>query len=221
MTITVYYTEFTNNFSFQPESVLKNLEGYAKKTLIKCPAFTENLKNTFLVNAVVDYELILEKGRIYSPLRDQEFFDKWVHIRDIDEGACTFAAPRILFIADKPLELELKTATYHSNGFTDNVTIVEGRYDIGRHFRPLEAAFMFKSSNKVVIELGKPLYYVRFNTNEKIKLVPFQYTPDIKNLTGNKFSFKGPRIMPLSYWYDMHERFYKKRLLKLIKESLL
>ena len=221
MTRIVYYTEFNNQFSYEPELVLKSLKGYAKKSLLRCPAFTEHLKNTFLVNAVVDYELILEKERIYSPLRDQDFFDRWVRVRDVKEGACTFSAPQILFTSDKPLEMELKNATYHQNGFTDNATIIEGRYDIGRHFRPLESAFLFKDSKKVTVKQGQPLYYVRFNTNEKIKLVPFQYTLDIRNLVENKFVFKVPRFKPLSYWYDMHEKFYKKRLLKLIKESLL
>lgn len=221
MTLTVYYTEFSNLFTYEPELVLKNLNGYVKRSLLPCPAFAEALKNTYLIRSVVNYELNLENNRISSPLRDQKFFDTWVSIRDTTEGACSFYAPQIVFFAEESLKLELKPANYHYNGFTNNATIIEGCYDIGRHFRPLEAPFTFRQTKKVTMSRGDPLYYVKFCTEEKIKLVPFHYTPEIASLVDKKFLFRGGKPKPLSYWYDIHEKFYKKRLLKLIKESLL
>ena len=194
---------------------------YVKHNLLACPAFTEALKNTYLIRSVIDYELTLKNNRVFSTIGNQSFFDDWVSVRDTVEGACSFYAPKITFFAEKPLDIELRPANYHYNGFTNNATIIEGRYDIGRHFRPLEAPFIFKQTKQVIMSRGDPLYYVKFCTKQKVKLVPFQYTQDIKSLTENKFLFRQWRTNPLSYWYGIHDKFYKKRLLKLIKESLL
>jgi len=221
MTVVVYYTYSDNSFHAEPDLVLKNLNGYAKSTLLHCPAFVNNLKNTYIIRAPIDYDLALEDGKIFSSSRDQTFFDQWVIVRDVEEGVCSLKLPRILFFSVDSMELEVKAASYHSNGFTENSTIIEGRYDIGKHFRPLETAFIFTDSKKVTILAGDPLYYVKINTKEKVKFAPFQYTQDIKSLSESKFLLRQKKAKPLHFWYNLHAKFYRKRLLKLIKESLL
>jgi|DEB0MinimDraft_6_1074348.scaffolds.fasta_scaffold80327_1 hypothetical protein len=221
MTITVYYTEASNIFINEPELVLKNLPGVFKKELVHCPAFTASLKNTYMVNSPIDYDLSLTEDKIISSKYDQKFFEDWVLVRSVKDRACSFLAPMVAFFSEIPITLELKAANYHPNGFTDNSILVEGSYNIGKTFRFLEAAFLFKDSGKVVIAEGKPLYYVKFCTEEKVKLVPFHYTPEIQSLYKNRFAFRKNQNKPLSYWYNMHDKFYKKRLLKLIKKNLL
>lgn len=217
----VYYTYLDNCFSFAPEPVLKNLTGYAKKALPQCPAFTRNFKNTYSIKALIDYDLTLDKGNVSSSVRDQAFFDKNVLVRDTKEGACSLLFSRPLFFSEDSLELEVKQATYHANGFTENANIIEGRYNIGKHFRALEIAFMFRKAKKVSMRAGDVLYYVKLHTEENIKFVPFHYTSEIHNFSESKLLVRQQKPKPLSYWYDIHEKFYRKRLLKLIKESLL
>ena len=217
----IYYTYADNSFHAEPELVLKHLNGYAKSTLLHCPAFVNNLKNTYIIRASIDYDLTLENKKITSSTRDQDFFDQSVVVRDVEEGVCSFKLPRIILFTEKPVELEVKAANYHPNGFTENSTIIEGRYDIGKHFRALEIAFMFKPTKKVTMSAGDVLYYVKLHTTEKIKLVPFHYTENIKSLVESKFLQRQGKPKPLSYWYDIHDKFYKKRIIKLIKESLL
>lgn len=221
MTVVVYYTYADHCFSFAPDLVLKNLTGYAKNTLLHCPAFTNNFKNTYIIKAPIDYELTLSEEKIFSNSQDQDFFDRWVVVRDVKEGVCSLKLPRILFFSADSIELEVKAASHHPNGFTNNATLVEGRYDIGKHPRSLETAFMFGNTKKVTMSAGDVLYYVKLHTTEKIKLVPFHYTADIKDLVLGKLVVRGAKPKPLSYWYDIHAKFYRKRLLKLIKESLL
>ena len=222
MTKIVYYTYTDNCFSFSPDLVLKNLTGYVKQTLLHCPAFVNNLKNTYAIRMPIDYDLALSEGKVFSNLRDQAFFDQCVVVRDTEEGVCSLKIPRVLFFSADSMELEVKAASYHPNEFTENSIIIEGRYDIGKHFRSLETAFMFKPTKKVTMSAGDVLYYIKLHTTEKVKLVPFHYTADIKSLTESKMLLRQlPKPKPMSYWYDVHEKFYKKRLLKLIKESLL
>lgn len=221
MAKTVYYTYLDNCFSLSPDLVLKDLAGYAKQNLLHCPAFVSNLKNTYTIRIPIDYDLALSEGKVFSNLRDQAFFDQWVIVRDTEEGVCSLKIPRILFFSADSMELEVKAASYHHNGFTENSIIIEGRYDIGKHFRSLETAFMFKPTKKVTMLAGDVLYYIKLHTTEKVKLVPFHCTADIKNLAESKMLLRQRKPKPMSYWYDIHEKFYKKRLLKLIKESLL
>lgn len=221
MATVVYYTYLDNSFYAEPDLVLKNLNGYAKNTLLHCPAFVNNLKNTYIIRSPIDYDLAVEDGKISSSLRDQDFFDRSVVIRDTKQGVCSFKVPRILLFTERPVELEVKTAIHHPNGFTSNSSFIEASYDIGQHFRPLESAFIFTDSKKVTILAGDPLYYVKINTKEKIKFAPFQYTQDIKSLSESKFILRQKKAKPLHFWYALHAKFYRKRLLKLIKESLL
>ena len=60
----VYYTYADNSFHAEPELVLKHLNGYAKSTLLHCPAFVNNLKNTYIIRASIDYDLTLENKKI-------------------------------------------------------------------------------------------------------------------------------------------------------------
>lgn len=222
MSITVYYTEASNIFMHAPELVLNNLQRQKNQRLLRCPAFTDSLKNTYLIRSLHTYSLTLDGDRVYADSKGQQFFDQHVFVRDANAGMCSFFSPKLFFFSEQPLVMEQTTAIYHENKFTDGAMLIGGQYNIGKHFRPVETAFYFKAPNKVSFVQDEPIYYVKFHTKEKIKFVPFQFTEDIKTLTSTRLGVKNPnKIIPLSRWYDITEKFYKKRLLKLIKESLL
>ena len=221
MTITVYYTEHDNVFVYPPEPVLKNLPDRVTGAITKCPSFLQELKNTFLIRAPFYYELEWDGEQIRTDIADQSFFNTYVAIRDTKTGFCSFLAPKMYFFAEKPLVMQLKSANYHANEFTKNITLIEGSYDIGRHFRKVEAAF-FMDGRKITIERGEPLYYLKFLTEEKINFSPFQFSKNLKDLIEPRFELRKTKFnTSLDFWYQINDNFYGKKILKHIKQSLL
>jgi len=221
MTLRIYYGERNNIFVHEPASVFKEISPELQPLLNKCPAFQDYLKNVFSIKSPFNYELNREKDKISSTLRDQEFFNKYVTIRDIENGLCSFHAPKYYFYAEKPVLMRQQPAQYHNSPFARNTMLIGGEYDIGKHFRKMESSFYFRDKH-IPINAGDALYYLKFCTDEKIKFIPFQFTKELAELISVlsiRDSFSPAH--KLDFWYDLNKKFFRKRILKIIKANLL
>ena len=223
MTVYIYYCERDNQLVYPPEPVLKDVQDKISKTLLSCPAFTNHIKNTFVIKAPFPYDLRWDKKDFLftTETRDQPFFDKNVTVRDVETGFCSFLAPKYFFYAERPLLMRQQPAQYHSNLFSDGITLVSGEYDIGQHFRKMEASFYFKKE-KIQIKTGDALYYLKFCTSEKIKFIPFVFTQELANIVEPILDLRhDTNRNRLNFWYKIHNTFYRKTILKLIKQNLM
>ena len=119
-------------------------------------------------------------------------------------------------------------AFYDSNSFTNNTFSISGSFDIGRWYRPSgKPAFIIRpDSKKITIKQGDALLYVKFNTQDKIKLIEFddrefiamkERSPEwvcgtLKRHTNS--------ILSLAKCYDLFDQYkMRRRILKTIKKN--
>jgi hypothetical protein len=230
--ITVYYCAYSRSkqsleYCHEPEPVHQDIfENFGLKqgdNLRKCPAFIDFFKNIFKIKSSYDYNLSWDGNDFTSGMYDQNFFNKNVLVRDIDNGIFSFLNPNIYFFADcDSLELETVTPIYEKKMIYDGI-VIPGRYDCAKHFRRLECTIKLKTPHNIIINNYDTLYYVRFHTKEKIKLVRFQMTSELLELELSLINYRNytTKIIPLTWYYNIVSKFYKKRYLKLIKQNLL
>lgn len=150
--------------------------------ITKCPVVMNHLYNTFVVKSPITLRLEHDKGRFRTLDYDQEFFDKNVLIRDrgskllsLGIGCCVF------FTEEKSLDMEIRSADYGLGDFACHTSVLGGVIDIGNYFRFLDLAF-FMNTDRLYINSGESLYYVKFHTKKKVRLVKFHLTDEINNL---------------------------------------
>jgi hypothetical protein len=232
MTINVYWASIEKEWMLarSPESVSSL---FYKKNLIDpnnrnsqinyCPAFNNHLKNLYAIRSLYDYEFHLDNGNIISKDYDQEFYNDHVLIRSYDKRFFSFKNSYIFFTD----ETSLKTSFYEFPYFEDNNITkrcipVAGQFDIGKWFRGTEFAFYLKEGfNSFKIERDEIYSYIRFHTDEKIKLIEFNYNDKLRQFNQERFEAisKVSKLKSLENYYMMLR--HKKLILKEIKENIL
>jgi hypothetical protein len=175
------YTDILNISLIPLESVLKSVTKIRQTEYIKCPAFIDYYKNCFLVRSPFDITLDVkkdEKGKKYFSTEDKKtkFYDDNVTDRIKEnslfsmlsiEYGFTFYSSSSLVIEQIPAMLHM-----HEAEFLKNIMMIQGTFDIGKWYRPVNYAFEIIDDNKSInIKRGDPLFYIRFLTKEKINFV--------------------------------------------------
>ena len=213
-----------------PQSVLQYLsidaENVYDKLIIKCPAVTELYKNIYAIYPTFDYRLVYDGKQVRSDMYDQQFFDSSVLVRnDSNPDFCflSYTDPPICFFTEeKTLLMQTMPACNH---FTNSDTLfLMGSYDVGKHLRKIEAPIVLKKDTIFEVNRTSPLFYAKFNTDEKITFKRFVYTSELWDLVNSvlimrKFTNKNNK---LDFFYDIVEKYnLKKKYIKLIKENLI
>ena len=235
--INVYYGCWSSNnknknerpqqYVEQPIPVIKTLIKSTgldiNNNLFKCPAVKDFVFNLYQIVATYDYTLLWDGKELSSPNYDQNFYDKNVIGRELKSGFFSYEEPPIYLFADcDKLEVTLLPVIFDKNKF-DAITI-PGVFDIANHFRKLELAVILNKPNEAFnITPGMPLYYVKFNTKEKINFIRFQFTQELFDLLEPLLKCRNytKNIIPLSWYYKIVRRYYKKKYLEIIKKNIL
>lgn len=226
----VYFGQYNQNkpdlLNLDLEPVMPSLKTKSGiDQYIKCYAAIEELKNTFLVKSDIDIELKFDsKGNIYTDRYGQNFYDNFINLQP-DNKVFTLNYSHIFF-SEKQLEIVQLPAFYHETPFDKHFYSAVGSFDISRWIRPLQAGYINKDYNKekiILVKRGDPLYYVKFNTKEKVKLRKFDMSNDllkyIESCVEYKFFDNKSNLEKLYSIFLKHK--YNKKILKEIKENLL
>jgi hypothetical protein len=196
---TVYWTptsaeiksiEKTNEFSeevqilFTEPRPLMNLiaKEYSENIFLKCPAFIQSCKNTFVITAPMDGTIIVDKDKNELLCKgfgwDQNFYDSFCLIRP--DNTVTLA-PRYIFYSKESLEMESMPVFLLKSPSIENLQTITGSFDIGKWIRPVDFTFVVKDYTKpIIINRGDPIFFVRFKCNEKITLERVEYTNNLQ-----------------------------------------
>jgi hypothetical protein len=191
----------------------------------KCPAITGYYKNVYAVYPTYDYKLKFFDGKLVSDLYNQTFYDDNVLIRKINFDNAFFSyldPPIVFFTEEKSLLIETIKPSLHQT-HNDNF-FLQGSYDIGKHLRKLEAPIAIKKNQHFYISRNTPLYYVKFNTKEKIIFKRFVYTKELFDLTSSILKIRAHTrfIKPLTFWYDLTKYYkLKNKFINIIKQNLI
>jgi hypothetical protein len=225
MTITVYYCAGYKADVYEPLPIFKGLsEEFNLNTnldFLSCPAFQASCNNVFKIIGTIDYELTWTGKEYITSLYDQTFFDNMIMSRGEDSGLFSYLDPNIRFFTDsKSLECEL-IPPYLNNCDVNNLRVITGKYDIGKHLRKIELAAQFRKPSTICFKAQDPVYYLKFYTDEKIIFKRFYYSDVLSNIEAGYLSKRlfTKKVTPFDVMYN-HNSIFKRRILKEIKENL-
>tara|TARA_R110000765_G_scaffold354476_1_gene444628 strand:- start:68 stop:796 length:729 start_codon:yes stop_codon:yes gene_type:complete len=238
---TVYYSGYAaemDNFTvIDPEPLLKSVtkewKGKDAFFLLKCPAMTNEMKNTFVIRAPFDITVSWddEKGfhftnKAFKNL-GQGGFDNFFKLVPNEKSDLMLTINQIftgygnyLFFADEPTTLQLQPANYHKTKIS-KFPFIAGSYEIDKWCRPIILAIINDKKEDIVIKRNDPLYYVKFYSKKDVVLKRFEITREIEQIVVGSLTIKkylqGYSMRRL---YDMFmQSGNKKRILKAIRQQ--
>ena len=218
----------------EPISILKKfLIEYAgkddgSKMMSRCPAILDELQNVYGVKPYYDYKLNIDSNNeISTNDYDQKFFDSHIHIRS---GRLVSLMLNLVFFApyEKSLLMSQVAPSLEDNEIANSTIIIPGQYDIGKFFRPLEVAFIFKKKVSSIKFLREQVcFYVRFHTTRPIVFRQFFWDTKINEYYHPMMVVKSHKYLNdsmdtiLSYYYKLFNKFqFKKKIIKIIEKNL-
>jgi len=206
--ITVYWTSFAGKNSdismasqfqhglfFEPEPVLKHIVSERNKDVryLKCPAVKDYYKNTFVIRSPIDLSFEIKRNEMdvrycVTHNYDQEFFNNYVHER-FNENPIPMISMEFcsyIFYSEKSILAEQlhPALSMHSSEVSRKTSIISGTFDISKWVRPFTYSFeVVDYKSPITIKRGDPLYYVRFNVKENVKLQRVMFDKDIKDIS--------------------------------------
>lgn len=207
----------------KPQSVIQSFLNNRQKNdnLNKCPAFIEDTKNVFYIKSLYEYSFDIKNESIVSEYYDQDFFNKHVIIRSLEEKMFSFSQSFIFFTDSDSLEMRLEFPYLEDNNITERCKVLTGSFDIGKVYRGIDFAFILKKQFfSFKIEEGEPFLYLRFNTKEKINFIQYKDTPILQSYRNDySNSYKNSIIKKkLNDYYYFSKN--KKRILEEINKNI-
>lgn len=209
-----------------PEPLKKHIPSNIKlSNYVRCPAFTDTLKNTYALRFPFNFKLKVDQstGGIES---DSPEIVKTYFIPPTDKSGIVQIQLGTLFFADKPCIASQIHPYMHYNSITEHGSVLQGEFDIHKWFRPINLAFVVHSKKKQIIfdfKRGDIYSYLRFHTNENVKMYEFETNEEIQQITSRCLSLKFCKttgIMPLSEVYNSFlQKKYNTKLLKLVEQN--
>lgn len=193
----------------------------------KCPAFIQEIKNTYLFKSPSTCNVEFKEDFVINLQQDNIPYDQHaVRIKSptlYNSYTIKFNANWIFF-SEEPLIVESIHPYMHETPVTSHGYYVPGTYDISSWFRPLEYAFQLKENHqKFNVNQDDPLLYIKFKTDESVKLQKFYLTESLFNHSMSCIRLKTYRKeRNLKNLYGIfHQSKLRDKILSEIKSNLL
>jgi hypothetical protein len=191
-----------------------------------CPAFHLHSQNTFVIRSALGANVALRPDG-FAPLDEASKLTgklfSYMHPTRVGYRTILFDH-RMLFFCAEPLTLFTYPAYMHRTEVQTSLVYVPAAYDISKWLRPLQGTFEIPEATTTVrIREEDPLYYVRFNTTDKVRLRRFQAVPELHAIAQGCVHYKV--FKPRSSLERVYAAFtgakQDRRVLRLIREHLL
>lgn len=183
------------------------------------------LHNVFVVRSPVSSNIVIRNGQIEqadSRFRDTlQLFAPASPLRR--EYIRMRLAHQLIFFSPMPVIAIITGAYFHQTEIQSKFMFTPRSFDISRILFPIEAAFEFSPAvNQFQFREGDPLYYVRFETSEPIRLRRFRLSPELVDVIKGCVNFG--HFRPQSSLESMYQAFvgadFTERVSKLVMKSL-
>ena len=228
-----------NHLYAEPKSVYEEM--VAKKAPLKdvssdflrCPATSSLLKNTFSVRAPVDTHVSLnfdsrrikQIGENASNEHSYKIKFNFLHQPTLlNHNLINYVHPIVFFSEEDTMVATLTPPYFERVSSYQFGTIVPGRFDVAKWFRPMNMEFqLWPGVDTLNVPAGEALCYLHFDTEKKIVLKRFVTNNEIEKLIGSFVNVSPFRkFARLSDRYRMFEESQsKQRVLKVIKKQLI
>lgn len=184
---------YANITYFAPEPAFKYfLDTKKESEYLMCPAFSDFLKNTFVIKAPFDFKISIDENKnVKTHNFDQIFFDENMFIKNSKSNLFLQIFPRYIFITNSkiPVKITVLPMVLQKN----NVGFIPGEFYISKWVRPIEYAVeIYDIPSNIEFKRGDALFMVKFtpDKNESIFLEQSVLTEDIINLSNACLSVK-------------------------------
>jgi hypothetical protein len=189
-----------NVLYFEPEPLIKHLASSRIKTTeyLKCPAWQDHYKNTFVIKCPIDITISFDKfedGKYYTKTDrlDQNFYNTYIMDRgeSIDQNKVLSIIFSYMFYSKDSVILEQLNASMERTSLALNTRCIEGEFDISKWIRPVNFSFEVIDINKpLVFKRGDPLFYLKFRTDKKINFIRKDWSEEISYVTNSLTNIK-------------------------------
>jgi hypothetical protein len=217
-----FFSRETNIVYIPPESAYKYyLEKYPNAKYVLCPAFSDYLRNTFIIRSPYDFVLTINRKQesVFVDRYGQDFYDNNIKMTCIQGNFVLQLPPRIIFI---PKDKESVMITSLPLILEPNpLSVIPGTFDISKWVRPIEVAIQIHDEEKIIFKRGDPLMMVKFtsNNNDSIQLEQKMIDENVSALTAACVAVKTTNpSLNLKTLYKMADC-YVSKMRKIIFES--
>jgi hypothetical protein len=221
-----------NMFYSDPTELLPELKkskdkNAGQQSILYCPAFNDNYKNTFVFSNVVDSSFSYNHQNDSWEIPNKYQMHPAPHMRSsyMHNRKPLIISMIWLFVSEEPLEMEVISPYLHNTEASKYGVVATARFDIGSWYRPIHADYLlWEGVDKFYIKEEDPFFYVRFNTDKKVVLKRYANTPEIyKHTVSNvetKYLFgKTPSLDKLYKYFTKTKT--KNIMLKKIKDAVI
>jgi hypothetical protein len=130
----------------------------------------------------------------------------------------------MLFFSEQPLVMATYPAYLHDSEVTSKLRYIPAAYDISKWIRPLQGTYEVREDvRQLRVGQDDALYYVKFETTERVRLRRFKTTPELHAIVHGCVHYKLFRQRSsLPRVYDAFTQSHTdKETLRLIKANLL
>lgn len=195
----------------------------------RCPAVQDYFKNIFELRSPVDFEIIRNPDGVgfYTNHYNQDFWNDFVLVRN--DNLLSFNI-YYFFIPESNLTIESTPAYFTDNDFANKTMVIPGKFDAYRWMRPIQCTFAIKSNvDRIKINRGDPLIYIRMVTDDNIKLKKFICSERLEKIIGDNLMIKHKNVAIKPYtpikmieWYNMFETSrIRKSIMNEVKQNIL
>ena len=218
----------------EPVSILKGLKPkeFFGPNAGMCPAIVDEGKNTFKITSPIDIDVTFAED--FSDI-DSKYPSEDGYLQHYigpfgPDKVIQLAQPTYLFFCEDTLLMTQLPPYYEQSTFTEHCMGLSATFDISSWFRVVKPAFKLKDgSRRIAMSTDDAIMYLKFNTDEKIKLVRFDSSPFTKehkdvleHMLAFKFHKKNPLVpTKLIAGYEAFKRArYHKKIVKIIKKNI-
>jgi hypothetical protein len=232
---TIYWSKFnllsevnSQIFDLEPKPVHSE---YVKKfgkpldssiNWLACPSVLGYTKNTFLIKNPLDLSVRINKNNTVDAKTPGS--SMLLGIRDFNEKSIVIDYfINISLFSESNISVS-QISPYMENNPCSGAHLIPGKFNIGEWFRPLNASYFLENKDvDFILKKDDPLYYLVFDTDDKIEFKEFYYTDSLIEIVNSTVGLKRyKKNIPLMNLYQMFkEQNLDKIVLKEIKKALI
>lgn len=213
---------------YPPEQVnaFKDYSSQLKHNNFKlCPAYLDHMENLYALKFPVSYNIQMIDRGVTTTSYDQEFFNNFVFVRDVQQRLVSFNV-RYVFFSEEPCTMSLQQPYMEDSELANKTVSLPGTFDIGQWFRTTDYTVQVKQGvSNINIERGDIYNYLRIQSNKPVNFIRFDYTEELDRIQRDLLQSKmilGNKSPKLNYYYQLFKQsMYRKKILKLIQENIL
>jgi hypothetical protein len=200
-------------------------------SFIKCPAFQNISKNTYVFNCPVDssYSYMAHSNKKEDvsliPINSNALNAEVLRDKIFNVGPSINLNFRIVMFSEEQVEIMLTGPYLNNVEYTKNGSLTSGQFDIGQWFRPIETEVqLYSNSGEIHFKKDEPLFYVKILTDKKINLSRFELTKELDSYVKSCVSANtvfGFGLKLKDYYNIFNKSRTRDIVLKKIKENLI